>query len=352
MPFEEILGQERPVQVIRNVLAAGNLPHAYLFYGARGVGRFKMASALAKALFCKEQEADFCGTCMDCRQVEKGGHQDFNVVFPLSKKNEKEWEIDFDKGEIRIDQIRALQRWISVRSFEGGWRVCVFDGAEKINPQAANALLKTLEEPPPKSLLILISPTRTHLLPTIQSRCHAIYFSPLQGRELEEILADRLDGSQEDLSLIAALSEGSVGRALCMDRDWVLYERREWMNRLIALLARDPSPSILGFADELSKSEPERLTDILDLYLSWYRDLMIFHATAAPERLLNRDFLQEIREASAEGESSLWPGCIRAIQNAKTDIQNRINAQLTLETLLFMLAGGRKGPVKALPYAC
>jgi DNA polymerase-3 subunit delta' len=127
MPFEDILGQERPKRVLTRALTEKKLPHAYLFYGAEGLGRFKTALTLAQALLCKAKEGDACGDCSACTRVAGENHPDVIVVRPESRKGTKEWIIDLDLGTIRIEQIRGFQRWISVRSFEGGWKVGIFE---------------------------------------------------------------------------------------------------------------------------------------------------------------------------------------------------------------------------------
>ena len=337
MPFEEIIGQERIVRVLKSTLSTQTLPHAYLFYGAVGVGRYKTARAVAKAIFCKRMEADFCGECLDCQRVEKESHPDFIVIRPMTRKGEKEGEVDHDLGEIRIDPVRELQRWISIRSFEGDWRVCVLDGAENLNIQAFNALLKTLEEPPEKSLLILISPTRTQLLPTVLSRCHALYFPPLPGKRLEDILSKQTSEPREDLSLLAALSGGSIGKAIEMDREWIFLRRREWMHRLNDFLEVRSQDSLLDFADDLARST--ELMDVLDLYMSWYRDLMVFQGAGETARLLNQDFIQEVEKGSERGSPLQWAGKIDAIRRAKKDIRRHVKSQLVLEGLLLDLGG-------------
>ena len=349
MPFEEILGQERVVRVLRKALASGTTPHAYLFYGARGVGRFETACALAKALFCPNREHDFCGACLDCRRVdqEKGekrdaeerSHADFLVLRPLVKVDEDQYEVDPERGAIRIHQVRELERWISVRGFQGGWRVCVFDGAEKINDNAANALLKTLEEPPPQSLLILISSSRTELPPTIQSRCQPLYFQVVPERDVEEFLVARLTRSREELALLAVLSEGSLGRAIGMDPVWVFQERAQWMGRFLDFFGNRSRESLVELVEELSGSD--RLMEVLDLLVSWYRDLAVFRGTGDPGRVLNRDLLAQVETWSRRWDAPFLVGRLQAVQRAREDIvRTNLNERLVLEGMFLNLLQG------------
>jgi len=338
MSFEDILGQERAKRVLRRALAEKKLPHAYLFYGAEGLGRFKTALTLAQALLCKAGEEDACGDCSACKRVAGENHPDVIVVRPESRKGTKEWIIDLDLGTIRIEQIREFQRWISVRSFEGGGKVGIFEGADKMNPAASNALLKTLEEPPPASLLILVSPSRSRLLPTIVSRCQPVYFSPLPREDLEAFLSTRPEIPEEGLSLVSALSGGSPGRALALDSQWVTEVRREWIDRLHAFLHSGPEGVLMEFADDLSRSGD--LLDVLDIYESWYRDLLVCKINV-PERIINRDYMEELAEASVEQEPTETISRIESIRQARREVLGpfNLNKQSVMEGLLLKLSG-------------
>ena len=339
MSFEEILGQKRAVRVLTRELAANSVPHAYLFYGAEGLGKFKTSLVLAQALLCKDREGDSCGVCSACTRVARENHPDVIVVRPESRKGPKEWIVDPELGTIRIEQIREFQRWISVRSFEGGWKVGVFEGADKMNTQASNALLKTLEEPPPASLLILISPTRGQLLSTIVSRCQPVYFAPLPEEELEAFLAGRREVPEEGLSLVSALSGGSPGKALQIDSHWVAEVRREWIDRLRAFLDAGVSEgALIGFAEDLIHSG--HLLEVLDLYESWYRDLLMYRIESA-DRIVNRDYMEAIAGIAGELDMTETISRIDSIRKARRDIQGpfNLNKQMVMEGLLLKLCG-------------
>lgn len=338
MPFGEILGQQRVLRVLKKALVTHSLPHAYLFYGTEGVGRFKTALALAGAMFCGDAEGDACGICSHCTRVAREAHPGLSVIRPMSRKGDKDWIVDPVRGTIRIDRIRELQRWFAVRSFEGGWRVCVLDGADKMNLAAANALLKTLEEPPPESLLVLVSPARTQMPPTVVSRCQALYFPPVSRPEIEEILRGTFQGPPESLPLVAALSGGSVGMALRMDPEWISGERREWIQRLADHISAGRGGSAVDFAEDLAGCD--QIVSVLDLFLLWLRDLLICRGLGSPDRLLNRDMIDEILEISKSRDTLDWAEKIQAVQQARADLVGgyNLNAQLLMENLLFRLA--------------
>jgi len=164
MFFRDILGQERVLGHLRAAWRAGRLAHAYLFLGPEGVGKASVVRALAAALNCARPlaEWDACGDCPSCRRMAAGTHADFLYIAPTSEGRQP---------QIKIEQIREFRRLTAYPPMEGGWRVALIKPAEAMNPAAANALLKTLEEPPARNLLVLAAGSEADLFPTIVSRC-------------------------------------------------------------------------------------------------------------------------------------------------------------------------------------
>ena len=186
MFFRQILGQERVISHLRTAREKGRLSHAYLFLGPEGVGRASTARALAAALNCltPREDGDACGACASCRRLAAGTHPDFLVIEPTPEALQKQ------RPQIKIGQIREFCRVTNYPPLGDGWRVVLIKPAEAMNEEAANALLKTLEEPPERHLLVLTAQAEADLLPTIVSRCHKLAFAPLPAalvaRELEE----------------------------------------------------------------------------------------------------------------------------------------------------------------------
>ena len=338
MPFNEIVGQDKALKTIHNALIHKTLPHAYLFYGAKGVGKYTTAISLAKAIACGEQEADFCGSCSSCRRIEDGNHPDVYVIRPVITRSGGEWVHDPENGMILIDQIREIQRRISLRSFEGGYKVAILDGAERMSPSAANSLLRMLEEPPGETLLILISPTKSHLLPTIVSRCQKIPYPPLSREVLQKMLKERYGWEEAHSALVAGLAGGSVGKSIAMDTEWVCTERRQWIERLIHIEEGKLEEGISSLAEGMSRSPV--LEDIMETYSTWYRDLLIFIETGESLRLLNSDMGEHIALCSPKRKAEDYITRIQHIQKARKDIEDiavRVNHRLVLEDLLLKL---------------
>lgn len=346
MPFAEIVGQDRAIRVVRRALAAGTVPHAWLFFGPEGVGKFKTALAVAKALLCGQTAADdFCGSCTDCGRVDNEAHPDVLVLRAESKKGDREGVGGGQEtGEIRIEQVRQFQRWAAVAAFEGGWRVGIFDGAERMNPYAANALLKTLEEPPPKTALILVSPSRGALLPTIASRCQALHFPPAGRDEVAAALAGRVEGTREELGLLAELAGGSIGKALTLDRDWVFRQRKLWVDMLCSFLEHR-RPGLEDFTEELVQSG--RIVEVLGFYRSWYRDLLVYRVTGDRSRIANLDLAEPIADVAGTFDPVGCVESIAALERARQSLEGHMNTQLVLEGLLLDLAALREGDLGA-----
>jgi len=197
MSFSSIIGHDRPVSILKRAIQNNAVAHAYLFSGEQGIGKRLTALAFAAALNCQAYGPEgACGACPSCRMSAAGAHPDVRIVMPeshdeqlLATLNSKEAAKASD--EIKIDQIRRAQESISLRPSEGRKKVLIVDSAEAMNDAAQNAFLKTLEEPPGDSLIILISAMPQSLLPTIRSRCQELKFQPLPRPVLAEELKEK-----------------------------------------------------------------------------------------------------------------------------------------------------------------
>ncbi len=323
MSFTSILGQERAVASLRAALARGQLHHAYLFGGPEGIGKELTARTLAQAANCERASGDACGQCSACRRIADRNHPDMIWVLPEAEQIARGWagRADFSgtpSRDIRIAQIRALQERLSFRPLEARTRFIFICGAEAMNPQAQNALLKTLEEPPPATVLILIAAAPNHLLPTIRSRCLKLSFMPLDTELIaQKLIADK-KVAPELAHQCAALSFGSLGAAAALDVK-ALEKRRERLERLTRLDEGDVAEA-LGFAEQIA-AEKGAAPSALALFETWYRDVALiaslgeveadgWHAPALPavagaaempppERLLLHGDLRALLEASA-----------------------------------------------------
>jgi len=251
--FDEVVGQTNVTRTLRNALERGKIGHAFLLSGARGVGKTTTARILAKALNCATREADFCDECRSCRKIEKRLHPDFFFIEP-------------DKNVIRIEQVRDLQRKIIFKPMEGRRKVVIIDQAEKLNLHAANCLLKTLEEPPDDTVIILVAHTAMALLPTIVSRCQRIRFAPLSAAAIMEHLAAR-GAEPEEARLAAALAQGSLKRALELRETDFLSQREKLVQQVVGCAA-GTSESLFQLA-RLAAEDQEGILRVLEFLQTW-----------------------------------------------------------------------------------
>jgi DNA polymerase-3 subunit delta' len=275
MALRDIIGHEGVINILRGYIRKDRLPHALLFAGDEGIGKRLTAINLAKTLNCMRvahQGIDCCDECASCRKIEMLRHPDVFLIRP-----------EGPGGEIKISPIRELQESLSYKPFEGRWKVAIIDDAEALNPSSANAFLATLEEPPDRTVIILITPRPDMLLETIRSRCQRLNFSPLPLNSLLGLLSERLKGlDQERLRLLCELSGGRFGQA--MDED--LLGQRDRMFDMFLEVLDAPSKDLWR-----DKKDMEAWFDWCEL---WLRDMAVLQATGDKALLINRDRVAEM----------------------------------------------------------
>ncbi len=327
--FRDILGQERVLNYLKAALGRGRLAHAYLFLGPEGVGKESVARALAGALNCAAplEDGDACGVCPSCKRLTAGTHPDFQVIAPTSEGR---------TPQIKIEQIREFRRVTNYPPVAGGWRVALVKPAEALNDAAANSLLKTLEEPPPQHLLILTAGVEADLFPTVVSRCQKLSFTPLPYPLItQELIRRELSPSQA--ALLAALSGGSLGRALAMEPEELLRQRQQVLTDLKAL-SQGNTTTALDWAQGLAKAPPETDTFIFLTQL-WYRDLLLLSYGASERLLAHQDRLADLAAEASQNRQKVWLAKLAALNAAQRHLRANLNPELTLDLLGFRLQG-------------
>lgn len=329
--FDAIIDQERSIRVLTSLLTSRSIPHGLLFTGIEGIGKRTAATAVAMACNCTgraaEEHAAVCGECAACRKIATGRHPDVLRVAPSGL-------------QIKIDQIRDLCQSLAMKPYEARVRVAIIAEAHRMNPAAGNALLKMLEEPPDRTVLILTAPQKADVLPTIVSRCQHVRFKPIASRHLAAMLATAYGFSPEDAQLTATLANGSVTRALAMQRrGWL--QRRNWILSEMAELALRPTTALLALAEKTSLVK-EDIPEWLDLMASWVRDVAV--ARYCPDRIIHQDLKHPIREASRRSDPGSLARADRAIVQARRRIQANANPRLALESLWLQLAAAAPAP--------
>lgn len=327
MAFSEIIGHRRQVDNLRLALTSGRLHHAYLFVGPEGIGKHAVAMALAKAVHCRESAGDACGGCVNCQRIADGNHPDVRVIEPLAGKK-----------EISIQQVREFERELNYRSFTGKRKIVIVDPATLMNLASQNALLKTLEEPPQESLIILIAASAGGLLPTLRSRCLRVSFAPLTRAEVGQYLRGQAGMSGAEVEFVAAMSMGSIGTALGLDKAFV-EKRSIWAGMVGALKAGDYQAAALA-AEALAGNRDEALK-FLSWAQSWFRDLLVNGVSGAADELVNLDMLGQIAAQSAPTQAEQRIEALGASSRAAAGIQRNLNRRMVLEKYLFGVVKGQ-----------
>lgn len=323
--LREIAGHEQIIKALKNAVACGRVSHAYLFAGPEGVGKETTALAFVRALLCpRPVRGDACGTCRECRQVEGRNHPDLYFVQPSG-------------ASIRIDQIRALQRRVSYKSYQGGRKVFLIRQAETMTAEAANCLLMTLEEPPEDTVFILLSSRPQALLPTVLSRCQQYFFKKIPVAELAGGLVELHGLADEEARLYAALAGGSMGKALAYTGR-SFQEHRKLALELVETLSKSGFAEALEIADKISQKK-ERISIILEVLACWYRDLMVYREAGTGVSLFNRDRAEAVARSAERFETSRLVEIIEGIEAAKSKIEANANTRLALEALFLQMAG-------------
>jgi DNA polymerase-3 subunit delta' len=277
----------------------------------------------AQNLSVKSDFAAFesCGVCKSCRKIESGNHADIIRIQPSG-------------AFIKIAQIRALVHTLTMKPYEAKIRVVVISDAQALNAAASNALLKILEEPPDRTMLVLIATQRSALLPTIVSRCQHIGFNPIPKKNMAVLLSEEHGIASEAAKIISAMANGSVSRAQAMVRhNWL--KRREWLLGEINVLSLQKMSRLFALAEKLSR-EKEMLSETLELIIVWFRDLII--GQYDPEKIINQDVADMIKIESEKTSIASLLSKFDAVQQTQNHITANTNLRLTMEGLLIQLA--------------
>ena len=327
--WENILGQREPKRRLRRLLETDRLPHALLFSGPEGVGKRRTAEALAATLLCSSPAAGHpCGTCESCRAFSRGIHPDFFFVVPEA--------VGKGARSIRIEAMRALGSALARPPELAPRQVALIDDAQRMNEAAANSFLKTLEEPTGDVVFLLVTGMRAALLDTIVSRCLEIPFGPLALPELSEVLR-RHGVEAEEAAALAALADGSAGRALALHAEGALRRREE----AVSLLARLPQIPPLSLWAEgkkwgaLSREEAGEWLRSLRLAL---RDVLALYGGAAP--LYSVGLEAPVAEIAARFSEARVFSMLADVKEAERRLlSSNVNIRLLVEALLLSLAG-------------
>jgi DNA polymerase-3 subunit delta' len=334
----QTIGQPEALALFKHSLKAGSLAHAYLLVGAPHIGKMTLALDLARALNCQGDEPP-CGQCQSCKRITEGKHADIRTISLNSTRDLGDTKA---RVEIGIDDIRELQHNASLPPFEGKHKVFIIDGAEYLSTEAANCLLKTIEEPPPQVIILMLATEESRLLPTVVSRCQRLELKPLPINEIEKLLIESHGIDNAKAGLLARLSHGCLGWALSVSfDDSYLEQRNQRLNEMISLLTSGWDERF-NYAARLA-NERKSAEEIIRLWLAWWRDLMLIKC-GCKQAVINIDY-EPIFEQSAKVLSlAEVKDFIDCLQNSLNQIALNANLRLVFEILMLNMPRKERAP--------
>jgi len=313
-----LVGNRRLIEILRQ----GSMPQSAVFAGPDGVGKKTAALLLATLANCHSpRDRDLCGSCPACIKALSGNHPDISLVEP-------------DGAYLKIEQMRTLSREAMYRPFEGNFKFFILDKAEKMTPEAANSLLKILEEPPSTTHLALITSAPEQLLPTIRSRCQIFHFHPLSCNEIADYL--RRNHFEGDLELRAGLSRGSLGTAIGLDLDQLLADREQMWRILKEWLQVKKFTRIFQACEDRDLKGLLKQRETVRKYLEQLENLvydLYFILTEMPDRTINRDIRDDLIGVAADTGLDQVRDLLESLAEAKRDLSANVNPLICFETL-------------------
>ena len=343
-------GHEHAVAALRHALASGRLAHVYLFSGPPGVGKATLARRLAAVLACEADDRP-CLQCRPCRQIEADGFSDVERIAVGGVCDQRSHDHATDGStRIRICQVRRLERVASLAPFQSARRIFIIDTLDELQPEAGHALLKTLEEPPPAVLLVLLAADPEALLPTIRSRCQEIVLRPMVAVELAAALEEDSTLPAAEAEELARLARGRYGLAMQLCQDPSLQVLRESATADVRRLSRGGRNERFDYAERLARSwqrERESVLTTLDVWCSWWRDVLLATVGVRTSEGAT-DEVTGIADDAAACTPAQALRALQATQRARDHLLENTNAQLALEVMMLdlpVLAGERAGEI-------
>jgi len=322
----QVTGQDKILALLDHSLKGNNLAHAYLFVGPRHVGKRTLALNLAQALNCDDPEPP-CGQCHSCRRILESKHADVT-------------SIDLDsRAEIGIDDMRELQRLANLPPYEGKSKVFIIDDAEYLSTEAANSLLKILEESPSRVVWLLLATEEQHLLPTIVSRCQRLELKPISLEQTQKILTDSYNIEFAKARLLAHLSHGCLGWALSTLTDDNLFRQRSQRVAKLSSLTTASLEQRFTYAQELAtqfSKNRKSMVEVMEVWLSWWHDLLLIKG-GCREAITNIDYEATLEKQARVLSLSEVKELVVNLCLVREEISKNVNPRLALESLMLNL---------------
>lgn len=323
--FADVIGHEQTIEHMKKAIRLHKVSHAYIISGEKGSGKKLLADIFAQTLQCERQGEEPCGVCHSCRQALSGNQPDIIRV-----THEK-------PNSIGVDDVREqLNGDIRIKPYSSPHKIYIVDEAEKLTPQAQNAILKTIEEPPEYAVILLLAANTGMLLPTIRSRCVTLDLKPVDSRLVKKYLMEENEIPEYRADVCTAFAQGNVGKA---KRLALSSSFSEMLEHALHLLRHLDELEIDGLIEDLKRINTYKLEiqDYLDLLTVWYRDVLMFKATQDAGSLIFSGELRSIREKAVKSSYEGLERIIKALEKAKLRLNANVNFDLTMELLLLTM---------------
>ena len=321
--FKDVVGHKDILKYISSAVENNRVSHAYILNGERGSGKRMLANLFATTLLCESGNSEPCGKCHSCRQAESGNHPDIIRV-----THEK-------PNSISVDDIRTqVNNTVDIKPYQGPYKVYIIPQADLMTPQAQNAILKTIEEPPAYAVFLLLTENAEMLLPTINSRCVMLKLRNIKDTLIRKYLMENLEIPDYKADMCTAFAQGNVGRAIMLANSEHFNEIREEAVQLLKHISEMELNEIVAAVKNISVYKLE-ITDYLDIIMIWYRDVLLYKATKEIDKVVFKDQLQSIKEQARKSSYEGIELILESLEKAKARLKANVNFDLVME-LLFL----------------
>lgn len=321
--FKDVVGHKDILKYISSAVENNRVSHAYILNGERGSGKKMLANLFAMTLLCETGDNEPCGKCHSCKQAESGNHPDIIRV-----THEK-------PNSISVDDIRTqVNNTVDIKPYQGPYKVYIIPQADMMTPQAQNAILKTIEEPPSYAVFLLLTENAETLLPTINSRCVMLKLRNIKDTLIKKYLMENLEIPDYKADMCTAFAQGNMGRAIMLANSDHFNEIREEAVQLLKHISEMELNEIVAAVKNISVYKLE-ITDYLDIITIWYRDVLLYKATKEIDKVVFKDQLQSIKEQARKSSYEGIELILESLEKAKARLKANVNFDLVME-LLFL----------------
>lgn len=323
--FKDVVGHKDIINYIRNAVQEDKVSHAYILNGERGSGKKMLAALFATTLQCEKGGPDPCNVCHSCIQAESGNHPDIIRV-----QHEK-------PNTISVEDIRTqVNNDILIKPYQGPYKIYIISEADLMTPQAQNALLKTIEEPPEYAVIFLLTENAEALLPTITSRCVMLKLRNIRDALIKKYLMETMQVPDYKADMCTAFAQGNMGRAIMLATSEHFNEIREEAVQLLKYIDDMELSEIVKAIKRISAYKLE-INDYLDIIMIWYRDVLVYKATKDMDRVVFRDQMQYIKERARKSSYEGIEMILKSLEKAKARLKANVNFDLVMELLLLTI---------------